>query len=185
MIEALKAAIILAILERLFFTRNSSWVRHCRACVFQMRVRLLADSLRRAARVVVTAGGAHRLYLSAGAALQGVVHEHLAADAAVLQPHEARQVDDGRETEAVHLRRCTSVSKNPNWHCTPTAGTATQPAGANTCVIHYLTSTHALPQRQSVEAVHETRCRHHRSSLVALLFCSLHVARAGPTTDNR
>ncbi len=27
LLEALKAAIILAILERLFFTRNSSWVR--------------------------------------------------------------------------------------------------------------------------------------------------------------
>ncbi len=41
----------MAILERLFFTRNSSWVRRCRACVFQMRVLLLADSLCRAARV--------------------------------------------------------------------------------------------------------------------------------------
>jgi hypothetical protein len=42
LIEALKAAIILAILERLFFTRNSSWVRRCRACACQTLVRLWA-----------------------------------------------------------------------------------------------------------------------------------------------
>ena len=79
-IEAAKAAVILLILERLFLTRNGSWLEVRRAP---------AGARRRSADDAFSRTGAHRLPKPAGAAVQGRQPEPVSADAPVLRAHEA------------------------------------------------------------------------------------------------
>ena len=85
-VEAVKATIILIIMERLFLTRNSAWLEEHMdyLSIVRMKAHAAAHALRRA--------DAHAPAAAASAAVQARWAEHIPADVPLLPVHQAAGV---------------------------------------------------------------------------------------------